>query len=76
MILRPPPRPEAEEQRVIASSIRGRSRKKRAELEAFLDKPYVILVPVTYTAAERFSRMGAALRAIGRPIAAIEMSRQ
>jgi tRNA(fMet)-specific endonuclease VapC len=36
--------------------------------EAFLDSPYVNLVPVTYTTADRFGRVAATLRAKGRPI--------
>ena len=39
-----------------------------AELDAFLDNPYVSLVPVTLTTADRFARIAAALRARGRPI--------
>lgn len=45
-----------------------RLRKNVAELEAFLDNPYVTLVPVTLTSADRFARIAAALRAKGRPI--------
>ena len=46
----------------------GRLRKNLAELEAFLNNPYVTLVPVTYTTADRFGRVAVALRAKGRPI--------
>lgn len=46
----------------------GRLKKNLAELEAFLDNPYVGLVPVTYTTADRFGRVAAALRVKGRPI--------
>jgi len=46
----------------------GRMRKNLGELEAFLDNPYVTLVPVTHTTADRFGRIAAALRAKGRPI--------
>ena len=45
-----------------------RFRKNLAELEAFLDNPYVSLVPVTLTSADRFARIMVALRAKGRPI--------
>jgi tRNA(fMet)-specific endonuclease VapC len=37
-------------------------------LEAFLANPYVELLPVTWTTAERFGRIAVALRAKGRPI--------
>jgi tRNA(fMet)-specific endonuclease VapC len=46
----------------------GRLRKNLAELDAFLDSPYVSLVPVTYATADRFGRVAAALRLKGRPI--------
>jgi predicted nucleic acid-binding protein len=46
----------------------GRMRKNLGELEAFLENPYVSLVPVTYTTADRFGRIAAALRAKGHPI--------
>jgi tRNA(fMet)-specific endonuclease VapC len=46
----------------------GRMRKNLGELEAFLENPYVTLAPVTYTTADRFGRVAAALRAKGRPI--------
>ena len=39
-----------------------------ADLETFLDNPYVSLVPVTLTAADRFARITASLRTKGRPI--------
>jgi len=45
-----------------------RRKKNMAELDAFLDSPYVSLVPVTLTTADRFARIAAALRAKGRPI--------
>ncbi|MBI4269409.1 MAG: type II toxin-antitoxin system VapC family toxin [Candidatus Rokubacteria bacterium] len=45
-----------------------RLKKNMAELDAFLDSPYVSLVPVTLTTADRFARIAAALRAKGRPI--------
>ncbi|MCY3700965.1 MAG: type II toxin-antitoxin system VapC family toxin [Gemmatimonadetes bacterium] len=38
-------------------------------LRAFLDNPYVTVVPVGETTADRYSRIAAALRAKGRPIA-------
>lgn len=46
----------------------ARLKKSTAELEAFLDNPYVSLVPVTPTTADRFARIAAALRARGRSI--------
>lgn len=46
----------------------GRLKKNLAELEAFLDSPYVSLVPVTFATADRFGRVAATLRAKGRPI--------
>ena len=45
-----------------------RFRKNVAELEAFLDSPYVTLLPVTLTSADRFARITVALRAKGRQI--------
>ena len=45
-----------------------RLKKNMAQLDAFLDNPYVSLLPVTLTTADRFARIGAALRARGRPI--------
>jgi tRNA(fMet)-specific endonuclease VapC len=45
-----------------------RFRKNLAELEAFLDNPYVTLVPVTFATADRFARIATALRRKGRPI--------
>jgi predicted nucleic acid-binding protein len=38
------------------------------ELEAFLDSPFVRLLPVTFATAERFGRIAAALRRKGTPI--------
>jgi tRNA(fMet)-specific endonuclease VapC len=46
----------------------SRLKKNMAELDAFLENPYVSLVPVTLTTADRFARIAAALRAKGRPI--------
>jgi tRNA(fMet)-specific endonuclease VapC len=40
----------------------------RRSLEAFLDHPYVIVVPITVTTADRFGRIAASLRRKGRPI--------
>ena len=37
-------------------------------VRAFLDNPYVTVVPVGETTADRYSRIAAALRAKGRPI--------
>ena len=45
-----------------------RLKKNMAELDAFLENPYVSLVPVTLITADRFARIAAALRAKGRPI--------
>lgn len=39
-----------------------------ADLQAFLDNPYVSFVPVGFTAADRYSRIAGALRAKGNPI--------
>ena len=46
----------------------SRFERNRNSLEQFLDNPFVSLVPVTYTTAERFGRIAAALRGKGRPI--------
>ena len=45
-----------------------RLKKNMTELEAFLDNPYVNLVPVTLTTADRFARIAVALRLKGKPI--------
>ena len=45
-----------------------RLKKNMAELDAFLENPYVSLVPVTLITADRFARIAAALRVKGRPI--------
>ena len=45
-----------------------RLKKNTADLAAFLENPYVSLVPVTLTTADRFARIAAALRARGKPI--------
>ena len=45
-----------------------RLKKNMAELDAFLENPYVSLIPVTLTTADRFARIAAALRVKGRPI--------
>lgn len=45
-----------------------RLRKNLAELEAFMDNPYVTVVPVSHVTADRFGRIAAVLRAKGRPI--------
>ena len=50
-----------------------RFKRNMAELDAFLENPYVSLIPVTLTTADRFARIAAALRAKGRPIAAHAM---
>ena len=41
-----------------------------AELQSFLERPYVSFVPVGPVTADRFSRIAASLRAKGRPIPA------
>jgi tRNA(fMet)-specific endonuclease VapC len=46
----------------------SRYERNRNALEAFLANPYVDLLPITWTTAERFGRIAAALRAKGRPI--------
>ena len=38
------------------------------QMRAFLDNPYVSLVPVGATTADRYARIAAALRAKGRPL--------
>jgi tRNA(fMet)-specific endonuclease VapC len=45
-----------------------RLKKNMAELDAFLDNPYVSVVPVTLTTADRFARIAAVLRDKGKPI--------
>ena len=45
----------------------SRYERNRKTLDAFLTNPYVDLLPVTWTTAERFGRIAAALRAKGRP---------
>lgn len=44
-----------------------------ADLRRFLDEPRVSLVPVTWTTADRYSRIYAALRRKGRPIPSNDM---
>lgn len=39
-----------------------------ARLEAFLESPFVEVLPITMTTADRFSRLAVALREKGRPI--------
>jgi len=46
----------------------SRLKKNMAELDAFLDNPYVTVAPVTLTTADRFARIAAGLRAKGNPI--------
>jgi tRNA(fMet)-specific endonuclease VapC len=46
----------------------ARFKRNMAQLDEFLENPYVSLVPVTLTTADRFARIAAALRAKGRPI--------
>jgi tRNA(fMet)-specific endonuclease VapC len=53
---------------LLAFRLGTRLKKNMAELDAFLDNPYVSLAPVTLTTADRFARIAAGLRAKGRPI--------
>jgi len=46
----------------------SRYTKNVKELETFLENPYVRLIPVTWTTADRFSRVAAQLRRKGTPI--------
>ena len=46
----------------------ARFERNRAELEAFLDRPEVSLLPVSLATADRFGRISAALRRKGRPL--------
>jgi len=46
----------------------SRHRKNALELERFLDSPYLDLLDVTKTTADRFGRIASALRATGTPI--------
>lgn len=46
----------------------ARFKRNMAEFDAFLENPYVNVVPVTLTTADRFARIAAGLRAKGRPI--------
>lgn len=45
----------------------------RTELDEFVASPYVRVVPVTLTTAERFSRVAAGLKARGKPIPTNDM---
>ena len=44
--------------------------KNRQELDEFLGNPYVDVIPVTFTTADRFGRIATALRQAGTPIPA------
>ena len=46
----------------------SRCERNARALRAFMDNPYVSLVPVGETTADRYSRIAASLRAKGRPI--------
>jgi tRNA(fMet)-specific endonuclease VapC len=46
----------------------SRFEENAARLETFLDAPAVTLLPVTFTTADRFGRIAAALRKTGTPI--------
>jgi tRNA(fMet)-specific endonuclease VapC len=46
----------------------SRYERNRADLYAFLDRPFVTLLPVTVATADRFGRVAAQLRTKGRPI--------
>lgn len=39
-----------------------------AELESFLERPFVSLLPVTFVTADRFSRIALSLRRSGKPL--------
>lgn len=43
------------------------------QLRRFLDNPYVSVLPVSLVTADRFARIGASLRAKGRPIPTNDM---
>ncbi len=45
-----------------------RYQKNLHELQKFVESPYVSLVPVTWTTADRYSRIALALRKKGKPI--------
>lgn len=46
----------------------SRTEENLRQLDGFLDNPYVNLLPVTHTTADRFGRIAAALHRRGRPI--------
>ena len=46
----------------------SRQERNARAMRAFLDNPYVTVVPVGKTTADRYSRIAASLRAKGRPI--------
>lgn len=46
----------------------SRYERNARQMRAFLDNPYVSVVPVGETTADRYSRIAASLRAKGRPI--------
>jgi len=46
----------------------SRTEPNRAELQLFLASPHVLLLPVTWTTADRFGRLAAQLRRAGRPL--------
>jgi tRNA(fMet)-specific endonuclease VapC len=46
----------------------SRLEKNLRQLGEFLENPFVELIPVTYTTADRFGRISAALRSKGRPL--------
>ena len=64
---------------VVAGELLGgfrrgtRYRENLADLERFLALPRVHLLPVTFTTAERYARVYAALRSQGRPIPTNDM---
>lgn len=65
-------------ERVLLSAVVGelfygfrhgsRFERDRTDLHAFLDRPFVMLLPVTLATADRFGRVAAQLRTKGRPI--------
>jgi tRNA(fMet)-specific endonuclease VapC len=46
----------------------SRYERNRSDFQLFLDNPYVDVVPVSPTTADRYSRVAASLRSKGRPI--------
>jgi tRNA(fMet)-specific endonuclease VapC len=51
----------------------ARSDENQRQFRRFLDSPYVSVLPVSLVTADRFARIGASLRAKGRPIPTNDM---